>query len=130
MHLQRNGYCSIFGYDPRKHQTRQNPSFLGGRTKNSFKLYEDIILKALDSDKLSSFYAAYSREKKQKVYVQDLIDKQYKMVTQVLSKKGIIMICGSLAMEKDILNKLKIIAEKQLKRDFKNISSQIKTDCY
>ena len=28
-----------------------------------FKLYEDIILKALDSDKLSSFYAAYSREK-------------------------------------------------------------------
>ena len=104
--------------------------FWGGRTKNSFKLYEDIILKALDSDKLSSFYAAYSREKKQKVYIQDLIDKQYKMVARVLSKKGIIMICGSLAMEKDILNKLKIIAEKQLKRDFKNISSQIKTDCY
>ncbi|MRH99024.1 FAD-binding oxidoreductase [Kriegella sp. EG-1] len=106
--------------------------YWGGRTKKSFELYKPIIYSALENGKLSSFKPAYSRIEKEKSYVQQLIKKDDEFIAQILRKKGCIMICGSIAMQKDVLQELQKICTHYLQKDlsFYQNRNQIKMDCY
>ncbi|MCT4628623.1 PepSY domain-containing protein [Winogradskyella sp.] len=106
--------------------------FWGGRTQESFQLYSELIDKALKAEYLNSFHMAYSQEQEHKVYVQDLLKEEQDMVCNVLNKEGVIMICGSVAMQNGVLDILDTITKAKLKQPlsvFEN-NEQIKTDCY
>ena len=104
--------------------------FWGGRKKESFGLYEQIVQQAQNKHQLQTVCLAFSRENDQKEYVQDLLNDQSDLVSNVLAKKGNIMICGSLAMEKGVLSTLERITKNKLQTDFEQVREHIQSDCY
>ncbi|MBF8150062.1 PepSY domain-containing protein [Winogradskyella sp. F6397] len=106
--------------------------FWGGRTKQSLKLYESIIDSALVKHKLTSFNVAYSQEQKTKVYVQDLILEHQELFSKVLHNNGVIMICGSIAMQNRVLDVLNSITKTHLSQPLSDFETngQLKMDCY
>ncbi|MGK0453876.1 MAG: sulfite reductase (NADPH) flavoprotein alpha-component [Paraglaciecola sp.] len=106
--------------------------FWGGKTNDSLKIYENFINIALEKKSLSSFYPVFSQEQHEKIYVQDILKNHTELVTSVLKKGNVIMICGSIAMQKGATAQLETIVKQNLKtylNQFIN-SGQIKTDCY
>ncbi|MFT6191031.1 MAG: sulfite reductase (NADPH) flavoprotein alpha-component [Polaribacter sp.] len=106
--------------------------FWGGKTNDSLKIYENFINIALEKKSLSSFYPVFSQEQQEKIYVQDILKNHTELVTNVLKKGNVIMICGSIAMQKGVTAQLETIVKQDLKtylNQFIN-SGQIKTDCY
>ncbi len=57
----------------------------------------------------------------------DLIREDAPFFSELLDKKGVIMICGSLAMQRDVEA---VLAEICLTRDLSKYKGQILTDCY
>ncbi|MBL4663008.1 MAG: hypothetical protein JKY22_05530 [Flavobacteriaceae bacterium] len=105
--------------------------FWGGRTQESFKLYEKNIEHAFSRKQIQEFKIAYSQETT-KHYVQDLLVKKEVLIAQVLDQGGIIMICGSLAMQHSVLDTLEAITRDQLQlpiSEFEN-NKQLAMDCY
>jgi len=106
--------------------------YWGARTPNSLSLYKDFIEKSIQEGKLSHFKTAYSREKDKKAYVQHLIEKDKQLFIEVLKKGGTIMICGSIAMQKEVLQELRSICSNYIGKDLSHFQNkrQIKMDCY
>ncbi|WGU68645.1 hypothetical protein QIU19_01255 [Capnocytophaga canimorsus] len=67
--------------------------FWGGKTQKSFEIYRPWI-----SSKIFCEFAFSQNTPKQ--YVQDLISERRTLVAELLSQRGTIMICGSVAMQK------------------------------
>lgn len=106
--------------------------YWGARTKDAFNLYKDYIETALQEGKLTDFKTAYSRQQSEKIYVQHLIQRDKELFLEVLKKKGCIMICGSIAMQKEVLQELQQLSSKYLGKDLSYYQNrrQIKMDCY
>lgn len=106
--------------------------FWGGRTKQSLELYKDIIDQNLLNGHLTGFYTAFSQEQKEKIYVQDTIKQYQDIIINAVKNKGVIMICGSIAMQKQVYLILDQILQSQFQITVKALESkgQIKTDCY
>lgn len=93
--------------------------------------YKTFTAEMIQKQKLKSFHLALSREAAH-FYVMDLIKRDADFFINLLKEGGVIMICGSLAMQTDveaILDKLCI------ERQTNNIShykenGQLLTDCY
>jgi len=111
----------------------QNPVhfFLGLRTKKSLELYEDILSEVSQKNKLTSLYVAYSRERKNQ-YVQDLVRENESLISITLQAGGSIYICGSLAMQNEVLNVLETISKTHLNKSLSEFegTEQLKMDCY
>jgi sulfite reductase (NADPH) flavoprotein alpha-component len=106
--------------------------FWGGKTKESLNLYNDFINSALEKKSLSSFYPVFSQEQQDKIYIQDILKDHTELITSVLRNGNVIMICGSIAMQKGVTDALEKIVKRDLKTrlgPFIN-NGQIKTDCY
>lgn len=106
--------------------------FWGGRTQQSLKLYKNTIDSSLKNNTLTSFNVALSQETSDKVYVQDILEKQYTIIADVLNTKGVIMICGSIAMQNQVLEVLNKITTEKLQQPLSVFeqNKQILTDCY
>ncbi|MDO6811164.1 PepSY domain-containing protein [Zobellia galactanivorans] len=106
--------------------------YWGARTKDSFNLYKDYIEEAMREGKLTDFKAAYSRQQAEKIYVQNLIQRDKDLFLDVLKNKGCIMICGSIAMQKEVLEELQLLSHEYLGKDLSHYQNrkQIKMDCY
>ncbi len=102
--------------------------FWGGRTKESYQMYSKLIDKAFYSKKLSGIYLSFSNEESQKKYVQNSIIEKADLISRVLKNNGIIMICGSIAMQKGVLETLENISVSKLNKPLNR--TQIKSDCY
>ncbi|WP_423999218.1 PepSY domain-containing protein [Maribacter sp. IgM3_T14_3] len=112
--------------------TTQNISlFWGGRKKASMEVYASNFEKTASNRENLKIFTSFSREG-EKQYVQDAILEQKDLVLETINQKGTIMICGSLAMQHDVLD----VIEKVLKGnqtitfDAFEKSDQLKTDCY
>jgi len=107
--------------------------YWGGKSKADFDLYKKWIDGSLNNTQLSTFKPAYSREADhEKTYVQDLVTRDANLIAQALCNNGIIMICGSIAMQKGVIEVLNQISLKQTNKSlsyFEN-NGQIKMDCY
>ncbi|WP_158827582.1 PepSY domain-containing protein [Mucilaginibacter lacusdianchii] len=105
--------------------------YCGFRDGASFEIYQDIVDKNRALGKLTRLHVARSREG-EKQYVSHLIDRDAKFIASVLAKSGVIMICGSLAMQKDIIELLKSICQHQTGKgvSFYQSHGQILMDCY
>lgn len=114
--------------------TNKKPLYLywGGRNKLSYSLYEMHLDNYVESGAISSLNLAFSRGNNEKVYVGDLIRRDGEQIVAQLKKGAIIYICGSLAMQQDVLDELekacKLFANKSLNHYQKK--GQIKMDCY
>ncbi|MBU3012932.1 PepSY domain-containing protein [Polaribacter vadi] len=106
--------------------------FWGGRTKESFKIYQKKIENAIENKNLTSFHSAFSQEQKEKNYVQDLLKNHSELIVRTLKNGDKILICGSLAMQRGVISALNTITEKSLRTTLKvyQENHQIKTDCY
>lgn len=93
--------------------------------------YKKFATEMIEKHKLKSFHLALSREAEH-FYVMDLIKRDAPFFTDLLKHNGVIMICGSLAMQKDveaILNDLCLSENILSVSEYKN-KGQILTDCY
>ncbi len=105
--------------------------YFGVRDEKSAKIYVDYIHQSMQEKKITNFFPAYSRVSENKVYVQDLILKDIYNIINALDNKAVIMLCGSIAMQKAVFD----ILDKKLKENNKSISyyknkNQILVDCY
>ncbi|PXY47144.1 PepSY domain-containing protein [Flavobacterium hydrophilum] len=93
--------------------------------------YKKFSSEMIQKHKLTSFHLALSREAEH-IYVMDLIKRDASFFVGLLQQGGVIMICGSLAMQKDVEA---ILHELCLERNIKNLydykkNGQLLTDCY
>lgn len=105
--------------------------YCGFRESTSLDVYRSLLESGQDAGKLASLHVALSREGK-KQYVSDLLALDSKMIGALLQKGGVIMICGSLAMQKDVLRLLETICETQTGQSlsFYQSHGQVLMDCY
>ena len=105
--------------------------YCGFRGESSFKMYSDSIQKYQLQCKLTKLNVAYSREG-EKMYVKDLVTRDSNFISEVLNNKGVIMICGSLAMQQIVLEVLESICTKNSMKSVSYFQArkQILMDCY
>lgn len=97
-------------------------------TVSGYKKFSDEMIQ---KQKLTSFHLALSREAGH-LYVMDLIKRDASFFINLLQQGGVIMICGSLAMQKDveaILDELCLVNSIKNIYDYKK-NGQLLTDCY
>lgn len=106
--------------------------YAGFRHDNTLsQQYRRFAAEEMAAGRLSQFEIAFSREENP-LYVMDLICSDTGFFAELLKNKGVIMICGSLAMQKDvemILNTLCLEKNGNELSHYKN-RGQILTDCY
>lgn len=93
--------------------------------------YKNFSAEMIQKQKLAGFHLALSREAEH-IYVMDLIKRDASFFVNLLQQGGVIMICGSLAMQNDVEA---ILNELCLERNIKNLydykkNGQLLTDCY
>lgn len=105
--------------------------YCGFRDQASFSLYKTAIDKNLSDKKLSSLHTAYSREG-EKQYVRDLLARDEAFVADTLANKGVIMLCGSLSMQNNVVALLDDICQAHLGKNISYYQShgQVLMDCY
>lgn len=105
--------------------------YCGFRQRASFDVYRDFLEARQSAQQLTNLHVAYSREG-DKQYVSDLLNRDADFIANLLMTKGILMICGSLAMQKDVLELLETICQAKLGQSVSvyQSHSQILMDCY
>lgn len=126
------GIAPFLGMINDNHKQVKAHLFWGGRTKESYHLYKKMVDKGIEQNRLSSFHPAYSQEQNNKVYVQDILRQQAECVIQAVQNNGVIMICGSVAMQKQVLVILDTMLTKPLNTSVDALikTGRIKMDCY
>ncbi len=92
--------------------------------------YKKFANEMIEKQQLKSFNLALSQEAEHQ-HVMDLIRSDADFFINLLADKGIVMICGSLAMQKDVefvLNE--ILSQKALTISDYKAKGQVLTDCY
>lgn len=105
--------------------------YCGFRGESSFKLYDETLTNYLKNQQLKTLNIAYSREG-EKHYVKDLLLRDELLITNALKKGGAVMLCGSLAMQNDVIDLLDTICTSQTGKGISHYQShgQILMDCY
>lgn len=93
--------------------------------------YQKQLDEALQKGKITSYQWAFSREKNNE-YVMDIIRKEAMSIATSLQNGAVLMICGSLAMQRDVESILEEICSTHLSQNlaFYKEKNQIRTDCY
>lgn len=104
--------------------------YFGVRSKKSLDLYANFIQKGVETEKIANFYVAYSRETDKKVYVQDVVKLDIEKIITALEQKAVIMLCGSIAMQKAVFNVLDERLTDKKSVSFYKKREQILVDCY
>ncbi|PWJ60466.1 sulfite reductase (NADPH) flavoprotein alpha-component [Dyadobacter jejuensis] len=105
--------------------------YCGFRDHASFSLYRASVEDYVEQGKLSGFQLARSREDN-RYYVKDLLQRDESLVIETLEGGGVIMLCGSLDMQKDVVELLETICQHRLHKSVSYYQShgQILMDCY
>jgi sulfite reductase (NADPH) flavoprotein alpha-component len=93
--------------------------------------YEKFAATSIQKQQLQSFHLALSREAEH-YHVMDLIKRDAEFFTDLLIQGGVVMICGSLAMQKDVESVLDMLCLSRTVMgisDYK-VNGQVLTDCY
>jgi sulfite reductase (NADPH) flavoprotein alpha-component len=105
--------------------------YCGFRNRSSFTLYEPFLKEQLSKRSLAGLNLVLSREE-EKEYVSHRLLRDSDAVLQCLKEGGVIMLCGSLSMQKDVLEILEDIykPEDNLSTEVLLKQGRILTDCY
>lgn len=105
--------------------------YWGGRTETSFSLYR-MHLAQVNPD-LVTIKTVFSRQgESDKKYVQDLLRADQEALARQIRRGAHVMICGSLAMQKDVLAVLESLLSTYTDHTLDELlaSGQLKMDCY
>ncbi|MFV5700092.1 PepSY domain-containing protein [Flavobacterium sp. ZT3R17] len=92
--------------------------------------YEKFAAEMIQKQHLKSFHVALSREANHH-YVMDLIKRDADFFIDLLTQGGVVMICGSLAMQKDVESALDtLLTQTALNVSDYKVNGQVLTDCY
>ncbi|SER65382.1 PepSY domain-containing protein [Pedobacter rhizosphaerae] len=112
---------------------KQVPCYLfsGFRASASFEPFKSFLAAKIEDQKLTRQHIAFSREG-EKQYVSDLIKLEADWIAESLKNAAVLMLCGSLAMQKDILAILETICQEKTGQSisFYQSRNQVLTDCY
>lgn len=126
------GIAPFLGMIMNNHKKRNVRLYAGFRYRNELtRQYRQFAEEEIVRQRLTHFEIAYSREEK-KEYVMDLIRKDEQYFADLLENSGVIMICGSLRMHKDVeivLNEI-CLARNQKQLSYYLDRNQILSDCY
>ncbi len=115
------------------HNKAKVPCYLycGFREQLSYSAHQDLLEDAKANGRLHGLEIAFSREG-EKQYVSNLVQRDGSMIAEILERAGVVMICGSLAMQKDVLELLEAICMEKNSKGISHYRShgQILTDCY
>ncbi len=116
------------------HENRQKTPctlYCGFRGERSFSVYKNMLEASLATKKLSKLHVSYSREGERK-YVKDILGRDEEIVASSLANGGVIMICGSLAMQQNVIELLEDICQRWNKKgvSFYQAKGRILMDCY
>lgn len=105
--------------------------YCGFRGQASYNMYRDLLEESLAAGNINSINTSFSREG-EKQYVSDLINRDADTITDSLQTGGVVMICGSLAMQKDVMELLETICTEKTKKSIGYYQShgQVLSDCY
>lgn len=104
--------------------------YCGFRDKYSYVPYNGFLEQQRSDGKLQNINLALSREGDKK-YVSDLVGADHIFIAKTLQEGGSIMLCGSLAMQKDVLQMLNIVCtETPHELSWYQSHGQILMDCY
>jgi sulfite reductase (NADPH) flavoprotein alpha-component len=105
--------------------------YCGFRTQESFALYQSFLASQQAAKQLTHYQLALSREG-DKTYVSHLLQRDEDKIWQALSNGAVLMLCGSLAMQKDVLAVLNGICQKNSGSSIETYQQEgkILTDCY
>ncbi len=104
--------------------------YAGFRYNNELtQQYRQFASEEIAREHLKVFQTACSREQTRQ-YVTDLIRKDAQYFADLLENKGIIMICGSLVMQKDVEALLEEVCRPTNPLSHYKANGQILTDCY
>ena len=106
--------------------------YWGGRNHHSLELYREIIKENLLHQRVTDFFCAYSRNGSKKNYVQDLINEDAERIADTFQSKGVVMICGSVAMQNGVIRVLEDICISHTNKPLSHYQkrNQLKMDCY
>ena len=125
------GIAPFLGMLEQNRQKTEIHLYCGFRTETeTVSAHKKFANEMMEKQQLQSFHLALSRGTDHH-YVMDLIQQDAAFFLDLLQKGGIIMICGSLAMQKDvetILGELLVQTNSSIS-DYK-AKGQILTDCY
>ncbi|RAV30785.1 PepSY domain-containing protein [Sinomicrobium soli] len=112
-------------------RTAQTHLYLGLRDAASYSLYRPDVERLLREKKLDWFSLALSREE-DCCYVQDKLRSDAGLIAGVLDRNGVVMVCGSLGMYKNVLDVLETIcpAHNGQPLSYYQERKQIRSDCY
>lgn len=125
------GIAPFLGMTDQNVSSKEIYLYCGFRGKSSFEMYSETIDKHYRENKIKKLNVAYSREG-EKMYVKDLVTRDSDFISEVLNDNGVIMICGSLAMQQMVLEVLESICTKNSMKtvSYFQARKQILMDCY
>ena len=105
--------------------------YCGFRDNSSYQLYEPLLSANIAIRQLNDVQVAFSREG-EKRYVSDLVARDVNSIAGLLGRGGVLMICGSLAMQKDVFELIDAVclATSGKGTSYYQSHEQIRTDCY
>ena len=105
--------------------------YCGFRKQSSFTLYETFLTEQKNAGQLNALHLTLSREA-EKEYVSHRFCKHENEIWQSLKNGAVIMICGSLSMQNDVMKVLHEICFTQGNSTAATFADrgQILTDCY
>ena len=126
------GIAPFLGMIQEKHPGIQVFLYWGGRNTQSYEIYRPWIDAALKEGSLNGFEVAYSRQESAFTYVQEIVQASDRVLADRLSRGGIIMLCGSVGMQHDVLARLEKLCWEYThkKLSFYQNKGQLLMDCY
>ncbi len=105
--------------------------YWGGRNEQDFSLYRDYLQQLKTKHTGFSFRTAYSRDGAHQ-YVQDIVRQEGQQLARQLADGGYIMICGALAMQREVLAVLEEAIDNYTDKTLTEYLTlgQVKMDCY
>lgn len=125
------GIAPFLGMISTKTPHIQRHLYCGFRDHASYSLYENAVGDSLRDHKLQSAQIAFSRQGG-KEYVSDILARDGQFIAGALGANGVIMLCGSLAMQQNVVGVLDQICHVHLGQTVSYYQSrnQILMDCY
>lgn len=125
------GIAPLLGMISENRQKIPIELYCGFPYRSSFGLYEAFLKEQLALGRLHKLHLVLSRED-EKEYVSHRIMQNNARVTDVLKNKGVLMICGSLSMQHDVITVLEAIGsdKNELNPSVLIEEGRILTDCY
>lgn len=106
--------------------------FWGGQNEDSFELYKPHLYNLVNHGRLNQLRTAFSRADEKSQYVQDVIKKEEQLIMSNITSNSVIMICGSIKMQKAVEEVLNELTLRNLNKPLQYFNDQglVKTDCY